>query len=86
MGQSKSMGWMIVEIMKRVRTLYEKEKGAFPEGVLNHAWPDEYDAEEVARQINGVFTRDVTIKGKSYKKGDQVPGFVLLRLTVPPPT
>lgn len=79
MGQSKSMGWMIVEIMKRVRTLYEKEKGAFPEGVLNHAWPDEYDAEEVARQINGVFTRDVTIKGKAYKKGEQVPGFALLQ-------
>lgn len=79
MGESKPMGWMIVEIMKRVRALYEKEKGAFPEGVLNHVWLDEYDAEEVARQINGVFTRDVTIKGKTYKKGDQVPGCALLQ-------
>ena len=51
MGESKPMGWMIVEIMKRVRALYEKEKGAFPEGVLNHVWLDEYDAEKVARQI-----------------------------------
>ena len=78
-GKSQSMGWMVVEIMKRVRALYEKEKGAFPEGVLTHIWPDKYDAEERAREINGKFTKDVTIKDVTYKKGDQVPGFPLLQ-------
>ena len=78
-GQSRSMGWMVVEIMNRVRALYEKEKGAFPEGILTHAWPREYDAEDMAKRINGQFTRDVTIKDKTYKKGDQVPGFALLQ-------
>jgi formate dehydrogenase major subunit len=78
-GQSMSMGWMMVEIMKRVRALYEKEKGAFAEGILTHFWPEAYDAEVMAKRINGQFTRDVTIKDKTYKKGDQVPGFALLQ-------
>ncbi|SFJ53146.1 formate dehydrogenase alpha subunit [Desulfomicrobium apsheronum] len=78
-GESRSMGWMLVEIGKRVRALYEKEKGAFPEGLLSHTWPKEYNADEMARMINGVFTRDVTIKDKTYKKGDQVPSFPSLQ-------
>lgn len=78
-GQSKSMGWMVVEIMNRVRALYEKEKGAFPEGILSHDWIKEYDAEEVAMRINGRFTKDVTIKDKTYKKGEHVPNFTLLQ-------
>jgi len=78
-GQSKPMGWMIVEIMKRVRALYEKEKGTFPEGILTHEWPTEYDPEEIAQRINGRFTKDVTINDKSYKKGQQVPSFPSLQ-------
>jgi len=78
-GESKSMGWMLVEIFKRVQALYAKEKGAFPEGVLSHFWPEKYDADQMSRLINGVFTREVTIKGKTYKKGDQVPGFPALQ-------
>jgi formate dehydrogenase major subunit len=78
-GKSQSMGWMVVEIMNRVRALYEKEKGAFPEGVLTHDWPKAYDADEMAKRINGKFTKDVTIKDVTYKKGDQVPGFALLQ-------
>ncbi len=79
LGQSKSMGWIVVEIMKKVRALYEKEKGTFPEGILTHDWIKEYDAEEMAMRINGRFTKDVTIKDKTYKKGDHVPSFPSLQ-------
>lgn len=79
LGESKSMGWMLVEIFKRVQALYAKEKGTFAEGVLSHWWPEKYDADQMAALINGVFTRDVTIKDKTYKKGDHVPGFPALQ-------
>ena len=78
MGISKPMGWMVVEIMKRVKALYEKEGGAFPAPILNLDWYKEYDADFVAKKINGQFTRDVTIGDKQYKKGDQVPAFPML--------
>jgi len=79
MGQSKSMGDIVVELMNRVLALYKKEKGTLPEPILNLEWPKKYDAEDVARRINGLFTQDVTIKDKTYKKGDQVPGFANLQ-------
>jgi len=79
MGESKSMGWMVVETFKRVRDLYKKEKGVFPEPIVNMAWPDAYDPDMQAKKINGWFTRDVTIKDKAYKKGDQVPSFAFLQ-------
>ncbi len=79
LGESKSMGWMLVEIFKRVQGLYAKENGTFAEGVLSHWWLEKYDAEQMAARINGVFTRDTTIKDKTYKKGDQVPGFPALQ-------
>ena len=78
MGVSKPMGWMVVEIMKRVKALYEKEGGAFPAPILSLDWYKEYDADFVAKKINGQFTRDVTIGDKQYKKGDQVPAFPML--------
>jgi formate dehydrogenase major subunit len=79
LGESKSMGWMLVEIFKRVQALYAKDKGTFAEGVLSHWWPEKYDADQMSALINGVFTRDTTIKDKTYKKGDHVPGFPALQ-------
>ncbi len=79
MGQSRSMGWMTVEIFKRVRALYAKESGAFPDPVLKMDWPQDYDADAVARKINGGYTRDITVNGKTFKKGEQVQGFLFLR-------
>jgi formate dehydrogenase major subunit len=78
MGESKSMGWMVVEIMNRVRGLYKKEQGAFPEPVVNLDWPEHYDADYMAKKINGWYTRDVTVGEKSFKKGEQVASFVAL--------
>ena len=77
-GDSKPMGWMVVEIMKRVKALYKKDGGAFPAPIINADWYEQYDADFMAKKINGQFTRDVTIGDKQYKKGDQVPTFAVL--------
>ncbi|QJT08991.1 formate dehydrogenase-N subunit alpha [Oceanidesulfovibrio marinus] len=77
-GDCKTMGDMIVDIMNRVKGLYAKEGGAFPEPLVNMAWPEKYDAEAVAKQNNGFFTRDAKVGSKSYSKGQQVPSFTAL--------
>ena len=79
MGDSKSMGDTYVAIFNRVRNLYKKEGGAFPEPIVNLDFPETYDALNVARRINGVFTADTTIGDRTYKKGDQVPSFTVLK-------
>jgi len=78
-GECKAMGDMVVDIMNAVRKLYKAEGGVFTEPVLNLDWPATYDPEAMAKKINGWFTRDVTIKDKTYKKGQQVPTFVQLQ-------
>ena len=75
MGDSKPMGWMMVEIMKRVRTLYAQEGGAFPAPILNLDWYEAYDPDLMSRKINGWYTRDTKIGDKEFKKGGQVPLF-----------
>ncbi|SPD75876.1 Formate dehydrogenase subunit alpha [uncultured Desulfobacterium sp.] len=79
MGESKAMGWMIVEIFNRIRNLYKKEQGAFPEPIMNMDWPETYDPDVLAKKINGWYTRDVTINEKIYKKGEQVASFAFLQ-------
>lgn len=80
------------ELYWRVKKLYEKEKGAFPEPIINLSWDygekdkngkiKHIDIHKVAKEINGYFTTDIPehpVDKKSYKKGQQVPSFVLLR-------
>ncbi len=78
MGQSKSMGEMYVELINHVRRLYEHENGVFPEQLLSLDWPSYYVPEDIAKKINGQFTKDTVIKGREYKKGQQVPSFTAL--------
>ncbi len=78
LGQCRSMGTMIVDLMNAVRKLYRQESGALPEQVLAHDWPQAFDPEHIARRNNGWFTRDVEVNGVTYKKGQQVPGFANL--------
>lgn len=57
--------------------------GAFPEPILNLKWDYEtngvYDPHKVAKEINGYFLEDITIKDKQYKKGTLVPNFTMLQ-------
>jgi formate dehydrogenase major subunit len=67
-GDSKAMGQIMIEIMNRVRRLYEKEGGTFKEPIVNLNWYKKYKPEEVAKRINGWFTGGP-------KKGSQLTGF-----------
>jgi formate dehydrogenase major subunit len=70
---------MCVKITNAVRDLYRKEGGTYPEPLLNLDFPAYYDPEKIAQKCNGWFTKDTMIKGKLYKKGQQVPSFTALK-------
>ena len=82
MGNSRPDGQMIMELGNRIKAQYAKG-GAFPEPILNLKWDylssDAYDPHRVAREINGYFLKDVTIKGKPFKRGALVPSFAFLQ-------
>jgi formate dehydrogenase major subunit len=56
-GEAKPDGDIMYELFKKVRALYEKDKGAFPEPILNLKWDYEtnghFDVHKVAKDING---------------------------------
>lgn len=58
------------------------EDGVFPEPIRHLQWDytrdGHTDPHEVAREINGRFTRDVEIGGQKFAKGTQVPSFAKL--------
>lgn len=72
-GEAKLDHEILARIFLKVRELYAKEGGAFPEPILNTAWnytdPESPSLAEVAKEING---RDLIT-------GQQLPGFGLLR-------
>jgi len=83
-GDAKSDGDILIDLMKKVKYLYRKDKNAvFPEPIVNLKWDyttnGEFDAHKMAKEINGYFTKDVTVKGKLCKKGTLVPSFAWLQ-------
>jgi formate dehydrogenase-N alpha subunit len=88
-GEAKPDSWIMNELYWRVKKLYEKDGGAYPDPVLKLSWdygykgPDgkviEVDTHEIAREINGYFMEDKDIKGTVYKKGTLVPSFAFLQ-------
>jgi formate dehydrogenase major subunit len=89
MGATKPDGDIIYELALKIRELYKKEKGAFPDPILGlnvDDWGDGhvFDPHKVAKLINGYFLKDTTIKGADgketvYKAGSQLPSFVMLQ-------
>ena len=80
----KPDGDLMYELMSEIRHLYEKEGGVYPEPITRLSWDTiatngVFDPHKTAKLINGYFTRDVTIKGKVYKKGTLVPSFAFLQ-------
>ncbi len=82
MGNSRPDGDIIMELGARLKALYQKG-GTFPEAIVNLKWDyltnGQYDPHKVAKEINGYFVRDVTVKGKTFRKGTLVPSFAFLQ-------
>jgi len=86
-GEAKSDVWIMTQIFRRLKALYQKEGGAFPDPIVNLTWayknPDEPTPEELAKEMNGYAVADVLDPNDSTKKileqGKQLPGFAALR-------
>jgi formate dehydrogenase major subunit len=85
-GQAKVDQEILARIFLKVRELYQKEGGKFPDPILNLAWgyttPENPSFAEVAKEINGRALADLTDEkqpGVTVKAGQQLPGFAWLR-------
>jgi len=84
-GQAKVDQEILARIFLRVRDLYQKEGGRFPDAITNLTWnytdPNNPSLSEVAREINGRALADVTDQktNQTIKAGQQLPGFAFLR-------
>ena len=82
LGNSLPDGDIILELGNKIKEIYA-EGGIFPEPIRNLKWDYDadgmYDPHKVAKEINGYFQKDVTVKGKTYKKGTLVPSFAFLQ-------
>ena len=81
-GQALSDGHILMALGAKIKDLYKKG-GVFPDPILNLKWDYEthgkFDAHKMAKEINGYFLKDMTVKGKQFKKGDLVPSFAYLQ-------
>ncbi|MDQ3804970.1 MAG: formate dehydrogenase, partial [Acidobacteriota bacterium] len=85
-GQAKVDQEILARIFLKVRELYQKEGGKFPDPVLNLSWPyttpHNPSLAELAKEINGRALADLTDEnqpGVTIKAGQQLPGFAWLR-------
>ncbi len=88
-GKSLPDSDIINELYFRVKKLYEKEGGVYPDPILNLSWEygekdssgkiKKIDTHAVAKEINGYFMRDTVVKGKLFKRGTLVPSFAYLQ-------
>ncbi len=82
LGNSRADGDIIMELGSKIKELYKKEKGVFPEPILNLKWDymtnGAYDSHKAAKEVNGYFLKDVEVKGQTYKAGTLVPSFAFL--------
>jgi formate dehydrogenase major subunit len=82
-GDAKSDVWIMSQIYKRLKALYQKEGGPFPDPILNLTWnyknPEEPTPAELAKEMNGAALVDVADPNDPTKKlleaGKQLAGF-----------
>jgi len=82
LGNSRPDGEIITALGHKLKEAYA-QGGVYPDPILNLKWDYEtngaYDPHKVAKEINGYFLEDVTVKGKNFKKGTLVPSFAFLQ-------
>ena len=84
-GNAKLDQEILTGIFLKVRELYRKEGGKFPDPILNLSWnytvPENPSLSEVAKELNGRALSDVEdkVSGQVIKAGQQLPGFAFLR-------
>ena len=86
-GEAKHDTWIMAQIWLRLKKLYEKEGGVFPDPIVNLHWPykdeNEPEPDELAKEMNGYVLEDVydpkDPTKKILEKGKQVSGFAALR-------
>jgi len=76
---------IVARIFLKVRDLYQKEGGKFPEGPLSISWaytnPYNPSLSECAKELNGKALADIEDEKtkQQFKAGQQLPGFAFLR-------
>lgn len=84
-GDAKVDQEILARLFLKVRELYQKEGGKFPDPILQVSWaysdPENPPLSEVAKEINGRALADLTDPktGQVVKAGQQLPGFAWLR-------
>lgn len=86
-GEAKADAEIMAGLFLKLREMYKKEGGAFPDAILNTTWPykiaDSPSAEELAREFSGKALADVTDPKDPTKvlakAGEQLAGFAQLR-------
>ena len=84
-GEAKLDQEVLARIFPKVRELYQKEGGKFPDPILNLTWSytdlTNPSLGEVAKELNGRALADVTDPATQQviKAGQQLPGFAFLR-------
>jgi formate dehydrogenase major subunit len=88
-GDALPDGEIITELFYKVKELYEKEGGPLKEAFTKMTWDygpkgangkiRHLDTHMIAKEINGYFLEDKTVKGKLFKKGALVPSFAYLQ-------
>ena len=86
-GEAKADPEIMSGLFLKLREMYKKEGGAFPDAILNLTWPykiaDSPSAEELAREFSGKALADVTDPKDPTKvlakAGEQLAGFAQLR-------
>ncbi len=86
-GEARTDVWIMSQLHLRLKALYQKEGGAFPDPIVNLNWnyedENEPKAEELAKELNGSALVDLYDPADATKKildaGKQLPGFGVLR-------
>src|ERR1700692_942653 len=85
-GEAKSDVWIMAQLGQRLKTLYQKEGGAFPDPIVNLTWnykdPGDPTPEELARGLNGPAERQAArqLRPTTRRRHDRVRLLDLFRL------